>query len=131
MQFNDDVLSEIKPLAGLTVFDVPIFNALQTIMSNLARFGFANVTSPCISGNFESPGSVCADPNQYLFWDQEHPTAAGHALTADLAFSVLTGAPDPTTVPEPSTWAMMILGFAGLGVIGWRARRFRAAIVRV
>jgi phospholipase/lecithinase/hemolysin len=95
MQFNDDVLSEIKPLAGLTVVDVPIFNALQTIM------------------------------------DQEHPTAAGHALTADLAFSVLTGAPDPTTVPEPSTWAMMILGFAGLGVIGWRARRFRAAIARV
>ena len=130
MQFNDDVLAEIKPLAGLTVFDVPIFSALQTIVSNPARFGFANVTSPCISGNFESPGSVCADPNQYLFWDQEHPTAAGHALTADLAFSVLTGAPDPTTVPEPSTWAMVLMGFAGLGLIGWRARRFRPAIVR-
>jgi hypothetical protein len=23
-------------------------------------------------------------------------------------------------VPEPSTWAMTILGFAGLGFIGWR-----------
>ena len=56
MQFNDDVLAEIKPLPGLTVFDVPIFSALQTIVSNPARFGFANVTGPCISGNFESPG---------------------------------------------------------------------------
>jgi hypothetical protein len=26
-------------------------------------------------------------------------------------------------VPEPSTWAMMLLGFAGLGYAGVRARR--------
>ncbi len=26
-------------------------------------------------------------------------------------------------VPEPSTWAMMLLGFAGLGFAGWRASR--------
>jgi hypothetical protein len=26
-------------------------------------------------------------------------------------------------VPEPSTWAMMLLGFAGRGFVGWRARR--------
>ncbi len=25
--------------------------------------------------------------------------------------------------PEPSTWAMMLLGFAGLGLAGWRAAR--------
>jgi hypothetical protein len=25
--------------------------------------------------------------------------------------------------PEPSTWAMMLLGFAGLGLAGWRHRR--------
>ncbi len=28
-----------------------------------------------------------------------------------------------TAVPEPSTWAMMILGFAGLGFIGYRQAR--------
>jgi hypothetical protein len=26
-------------------------------------------------------------------------------------------------VPEPSTWAMMAIGFAGLGAIGWRGSR--------
>jgi hypothetical protein len=31
---------------------------------------------------------------------------------------VMTG-----SVPEPSTWAMMLLGFAGLGYAGYRARR--------
>jgi len=25
-----------------------------------------------------------------------------------------------TTIPEPSTWAMMLLGFAGLGFLGYR-----------
>ena len=35
----------------------------------------------------------------------------------------------PTAVPEPSTWAMMLLGFAGLGFAGWRGRRKTAGAV--
>jgi hypothetical protein len=31
------------------------------------------------------------------------------------------------SVPEPSTWAMMVLGFAGLGFAGYRRARGRAA----
>jgi hypothetical protein len=26
-------------------------------------------------------------------------------------------------VPEPATWAMMLLGFAGIGLYRWRKRR--------
>ena len=33
-----------------------------------------------------------------------------------------------STVPEPPTWAMMLLGFAGLGFAGYRASRARAAL---
>lgn len=40
----------------------------------------------------------------------------------DTACSGLAGA------PEPSIWAMMLLGFAGLGIAGWRAQRRSAAI---
>ena len=32
-----------------------------------------------------------------------------------------------TSVPEPSTWAMMLVGFAGLGFAGYRASRRAAA----
>jgi hypothetical protein len=28
-----------------------------------------------------------------------------------------------SVVPEPSTWAMMLLGFAGLGFAGYRQRQ--------
>jgi hypothetical protein len=38
--------------------------------------------------------------------------------TFNAAFS-LTG----TVIPEPSTWAMMLLGFAGLGFVGYRQTR--------
>jgi len=34
-------------------------------------------------------------------------------------------APDP--VPEPATWAMMLIGFAGLGLAGWKGARRRTA----
>ena len=31
--------------------------------------------------------------------------------------------PSSAPVPEPSTWAMMLLGFSGLGFMGWRGAR--------
>jgi hypothetical protein len=32
------------------------------------------------------------------------------------------------TIPEPSTWAMMLLGFGLLGGAGWRSRRGSVSI---
>jgi hypothetical protein len=32
----------------------------------------------------------------------------------------LAGVNSPSLVPEPSTWAMMIMGFVGLGFMGRR-----------
>jgi hypothetical protein len=34
-------------------------------------------------------------------------------------------------VPEPSTWAMMLIGFAGLAFAGYRSTRKRAAVERL
>jgi hypothetical protein len=41
----------------------------------------------------------------------------GSGLDAD-TFTVEVGAP----VPEPSTWAMLLISFAGLGFVGYRAK---------
>jgi PEP-CTERM motif len=42
----------------------------------------------------------------------------GFGFTYDIADPRLSG-----SVPEPSTWAMLIMGFVGLGVAGWRRGR--------
>ena len=47
-----------------------------------------------------------------------------------LEFSAgIASPPVSSTIPEPSTWAMLIVGFAGLGFGGWRRGRARAAAI--
>ena len=36
----------------------------------------------------------------------------------------------PTAIPEPSTWAMMLLGFAGVGFAGYRHKAFGPRVIR-
>ena len=35
----------------------------------------------------------------------------------------VNGVPVTISIPEASTWAMMAVGFAGLGFMGWRSRK--------
>ena len=50
--------------------------------------------------------------------------AFGSAVFGSSAFLVTTnGRVFAATVPEPSTWAMMLLGFVGLGLAGYRRAR--------
>jgi outer membrane lipase/esterase len=57
-----------------------------------------------------------ANCNNFEYWDGIHPTAAAHLVIAD-HFLVVAGA-----VPEPSTWVMLILGFAGIGFMAYRRK---------
>jgi hypothetical protein len=41
------------------------------------------------------------------------------AVTGNVLITSISG----STIPEPSTWAMMLLGFAGLGYVGFRRTR--------
>jgi hypothetical protein len=55
------------------------------------------------------------------------PGAVGDVLTIDALYTVTVG-PLPQAVPEASTWAMMLLGFAGLGYVGYRTSKSPVAI---
>jgi hypothetical protein len=45
----------------------------------------------------------------------------GAGANQNLTLVIGTAATVGTTVPEPSTWAMMLLGFAGLGLMGYQS----------
>jgi outer membrane lipase/esterase len=94
--------------SGVSTFD--IFGLEDSIIANPAALGFLNVTSAC-----GAPSNSC-DPATALFWDGIHPTAFAHGVIAQ-EFLDATGA-----VPEPSTWVMMILGFAGIGCMAYRSK---------
>ena len=62
-------------------------------------------------------------------WSYTAPTAGSYTLTLEVANSGDDNLPSGAVldsgspVPEPSTWAMMLIGFAGLGFAGYRASR--------
>jgi hypothetical protein len=64
-----------------------------------------------------------------LFADSDAMVAGDSLTTTNLnlvlnAIDTYTIAPPPpTAIPEPSTWAMMVLGFVGLGFAGYRVSR--------
>jgi phospholipase/lecithinase/hemolysin len=111
------------------VFTLDTYDLLGEIKADPSGFGFNNVSSPCWTGNFTDPnsGALCSpnldDQNQFLFWDEVHPTAAGHLLAAEFAAEALTA------VPELSTWAMMLVGLTGLGLHAFRRSRRSAVMV--
>jgi PEP-CTERM motif len=63
----------------------------------------------------------------FVGWEGLDPTGLSET-TYDMHQGSLTGTLavitlGSTGIPEPSTWAMMLLGFAGLGYAGYRTRK--------
>jgi phospholipase/lecithinase/hemolysin len=54
-----------------------------------------NVTDPCYPGDYTGGGSGCSNPNEYLFWDQVHPTTTVDAILAADAAALLAPSPTP------------------------------------
>ncbi|KAJ3134290.1 hypothetical protein HDU90_005156 [Geranomyces variabilis] len=76
-------------------------------LAKASSTNFKNGTSACVTlapnatatATYRStdPHNVleCQDPDSYWYWDDQHPTAAGHKLIADLALKTLA---DPSAI---------------------------------
>jgi len=118
MGFNSGLVASADAIAGLGGLNLSILNTyslLDTIVGDPAGFGFTNVTQPCVTG--ASPdytgGTACAstlaEQDKYLFWDNLHPTAAGHAIVAAAALDLVT--------PEPAYVSLLVAGLLGMGLV--------------
>ncbi len=95
--------------ANVVAFD--LFGLTNEIVTNPAVFGLSNVTDACLDA---LTGVVCANPDEYLFWDQFHPTAAAHELIA--------GRVEAQVVPLPAALPLLMSALAVLGFVAGRKK---------
>jgi cholinesterase len=86
-------------------------------------YGLTNTTDPC---NSFGASPTCTAPNTYFYYYVDHPSTYVHEIVGNELHNEVLGLPAP--VPEPSTWAITLLGFVGLGFASYRGARKRAAV---
>ena len=117
--YDTALLADVRALIGTDHIDVRFLDTdalLNAIIADPSAFGLTDATDACYVGSLAGGGTVCATPDQYMFWDGDHPSAVGHALIADAAASA---------VPAPGGLPLFSAGTALLAVL--RALRRRAA----
>jgi PEP-CTERM motif len=133
-------------LAGLPTqsFGSISFDLGKATSLSFSSAAFGTFTRASISEKINAPGTVAiyvlgdwtpgtfggvtsgSYDSSFTISFTETPPGSG-SLSDSATFSSPPAAP-PGTVPEPSTWAMMLIGFAGLGFAGYRASRKGAAL---
>ena len=100
-----------------------LFNFEDASSVNLGQWG-ASILAPdaavkiTAGGNIE--GSLFA--NQFLGGGELHNNNLFNGALPSAAFTATA------PVPEPSTWVMLIAGFAGIAYLGWRRTRKGAVV---
>ena len=84
-----------NPGKTLHIFPLDTYTLFNTIVGPPINKQFVNVTS-------SSQGLATVNPDTYLFWDDLHPTTAGHSLIAAAAYTLI-GTPVVTTTTVSSS----------------------------
>lgn len=123
--FNTQLMQEITALEldGINVFDIDVNAVFAAIASDPDALGFSNLTESCLSQITDPRAPFCGsdDPdnvNSFLFIDDVHPTTNAHSFLAGQVIAQIES--ELSAVPLPASAPMML---AGIGLLGWTARR--------
>jgi hypothetical protein len=113
---TDVILDSYPSGLGLPTPPIDVF-----IGADVQDNSFDVVNNQIVTGLFQSEFAGSMVSLWPLRWDAVLKGPTGNTVTS-------SGVATYTLIPEPSTWAMMLLGFAGLGFVGYRASRKRPAL---
>ena len=86
-EFETDLDATVATLAGegitITLYRLDTFGLYYRMATNPGDYGFTNI--------FDSAQGEDVNPDEYLFWDDIHPTTAGHYQLAAEANALLSG----------------------------------------
>jgi hypothetical protein len=105
-----------------------IANPAQPTAFNNGSWIYDNVLFPHAAPFVDNPGLLFSAGGSAFNWYSvgTQTYLSSNASAGAYNLGELVGSVSLNT-PEPSTWAMMLLGFAGLGVAGYRVSRRAAA----
>ncbi len=86
--YNADLAQRLSTLATQTsanLYPLQVDDRFADILAAPSTFGFTNVTTRALNGS-----TVVSNPDQFLFFDDVHPTRVGHDLIAESAFGLLS-----------------------------------------
>jgi len=113
--FNTNLATQLAMLDAILAAEITLFDndaAFQRLLADPAAVGITNTTEPCVN---VAANTVCANPDEYLFWDLVHPTARAHELVArEMRRALIT---------EPGTLVLLGLGLLVIGLVHRRRRR--------
>jgi hypothetical protein len=107
-----NVLSD-TPFCSATLPCTDVFNGFAFSFSS--GVDITGVTTDSASDFRPIAGGLTFGPTEIFVNVVGETPKPGGKLILDVSFT-----PVGPPVPEPSTWALMLLGFAGLGFAGWR-----------
>jgi phospholipase/lecithinase/hemolysin len=92
----DPVLQSLDAtLPGVEITRFQTDDLFAKVIENPSSYGFTNVTNACMT---ISPYTTCSNPSEWLFWDDFHPTTAGHRLIAQNFYAATAQTPGPLPV---------------------------------
>jgi phospholipase/lecithinase/hemolysin len=76
-QFNSALATaevQLEAGLGIKIHSVDVYGLVEQVLADPGAFGITDVTDQAKSGDEGDHGTVVLNPDQYLFWDNIHPT---------------------------------------------------------
>jgi len=95
----DQELDIIETELDIAIYEIDLENTVRGIFNDPAAFGLTNLSDPALN---QQTLEVVENPNEFLFWDDVHPTATVSEIVAQSALEVIPKGTGKFTAGERS-----------------------------